>query len=382
MIKRRQQQQGYILIASLFGLAILASLIVMGARMADRHMLNTRADIEGEALSQFAVGLRGFVAQAQANPSLIPGGSQTGVSWLKSPSCGGLPGNPAEGHVPCNFEGQTFGRHYTTRLTRDPATNQIEARTSFIIPGQGNSKKRSILLADRLVLAALSQQSLPNNGMFYTAYANVPANANGPPTGAAVFNPGVDAGRVLVVASNSPSNDIWLRTDGTNQMLANLNMGGMSIANAQDGRFKGTLQVDEGLIIGDAGVVDVRGTMRATDIELTDIGAFASEGVYDAVAQVGVGTVQKPDCSQVGGNPGIYVAMQSTGGINTDGYVADALYSAGADVTDNGAFWSVTPRATGVTFDLGISGTSLSLTKNSVEHSPSDMRWVALTRCR
>ena len=383
-IRGRAQQQGYMLLSMLFGLAILATMMVMAARLFERHNTVTRARTEGEALGQFAVGLRGLVAAAQTDPSLLPSGVQVGVDWLKPPSCGGRSSNPAEGYVPCSFNGRSFGDLYRTSFTFNAATRKIEARTNFVVPGMGGGPESVILFADHVVAAALSTPSLPNSGTFYDAYANVPASATGVASGAAIFNPGADAGRVVVVVDNAPSNDVWLRTDGTNSMKANLNMGGSSIANAKDARFTGDVQVDDSMVIGASGILDVRGDMRAPDIELTDIGKFASQGVYDALTVEGSGPhqVAKPDCSRAGNRPGIYVAMQSTGGLNSGGYRADAMYSAGARVVDSGGHWTIYPEATGVRFDLQRSGLDMVFSKTVVSATPPDMRMVVLTRCR
>lgn len=380
-----RKEQGYALLASLFALAIFAAMLAMYFKWLDQKMVYTRAEVEGEALGQFAVGLRGFVAQAQADPSIIPSVPQEDVHWLKSPTCpggGGLPTNPEAGHVPCGFTGAHFGRHYRTTFFRDAATNQIEVRTTFQVERHGTRSKSEILMADHLATTALSQQSLPNNGMFYDVYANVPQNASGPPTGAARFNPSPDAaGRVVMVVNNAPSNDLWLRTDGTNKMLANLNMDGWSIANAKDARFTGTVQIDDGLVVDEDALVDFRGTVRASDIELTSIEKFASEGIYSAVAGRGTGYVDMPSCDGVG-TPGIYVATQWTGEMDSGGVDADAIYSAGATATADGNRWRITPKATGVKFGLNLSDTELQLTRTLLDAEPSNMDWVAFTRCR
>lgn len=382
--RTRAQQGGYALLGTLFALAILVSIVAMGMQLATRYTLQKRAEIEGVALGQFAVGLRGFVAAAQADSSLIPAGPQAGVNWLKAPTCGGLGSNPTQGYVPCSFTGATFGKLYSTSFTYVASTNQITVRTSFSVSTPGNyNAQDAILMADRLVQTATSQQSLPNNGMFYQAFANVPATASGPPSGAAIYNPGADAGRVVALVNNAPSNDVWLRTDGTNQMMANLNMGGMSIGNARDARFTGRVQVDSGMVVT-SGTTDLRGGLVTTDIALTSVGKAASQGIYDARVLTGAADywINKPDCSQAGGLPSIYVGLQSSGTINASGYRADALYEARADVYDSGGSWRVVPVVRGTKFDISNNGTDLIFNKSVVELSPADQRLVAFIRCK
>lgn len=378
-----RKEQGYALLASLFALAIFAAMLAMYFKWLDQKMVYTRAEVEGEALGQFAVGLRGFVAQAQADPSIIPSGTLPGVDWLKSPSCGAtgaLPSNPKAGHVPCSFTGANFGRHYSTTFFRNAATNEIEVRTTFKVKRHGTRSKSEMLMADHLATTALSQQSLPNNGMFYTVYANVPEGATSPELVGSVPATS-DQGRIVLVVNNAPSNDLWLRTDGTNKMLANLNMDGWSIANAKDARFTGTVQIDDGLVVDEDALVDFRGTVRASDIELTSIDKFASEGIYAAVAGRGPGYVDMPKCSGVG-TPGIYIATQWTGEMSSTGSDADAIYSAGATATVDGNRWRITPKATGVKFGLDIDDTRLQLTRTLLNVEPANLDWVAFTRCR
>lgn len=386
--RNRAKQGGYALLGTLFSLAILGAIIVMMARIAERDTLQKRSQIEGNAMSQFAIGLRGFVAAAQANPSLIPAGAQKGVNWLKAPTCGGLPTNPAEGYVSCSFTGATFGGGYSTSFTYLAATNQIEARSNVLITSQGYSAKDAPLMADRMAETAASQQALPSNGMFNQVFANVPANASGPATGSAFFNPGVNAGRVVLLVTNAPSNDFWLRTDGTNQMLANLNMGGRSIANARDGSFAGNvrvgqaMQVDQGLTVAN-GSADLRGGVVTTDVAMTDIGVFASQGVYSAEVLTGATTYQvaKPRCSSTASVPKIFASLQATGTTNVDGYQADSIYSSRVDVSDIGGAWQVTPVVVGTRFDMSVSGSTITLNKSNPTITPRDARIVVLRKC-
>lgn len=382
-MRYRSKQRGFTLVEMAIVVGILASVIVVGLEFAERQALMRKAAAEGEALGQFAVGMRGFMAAMQADPSKNPG-AQRGVAFLRPPNCGGLPTNPDAGYVPCNFSGHEFGGSYQTTFSSDPATRSLEARTTFALPTFGKRASNRLLMADKLVAVALAQQAMPNNGTFFSAFANVAENATGPATPAEVLNPGGNAGRVVMVINNAPSNDIWLRTDGTNMMLANLNMDGWNLANAGDGRFLGTVQIDKGLVVGPDADVEFQNAIKATDVELTDIGEFASKGVYNAQSMDGPGphTIAKPDCSKAGGSPGIYVAIQSTGGMDPSGARVDALYSAGARVEDADANWSVYPESTGVKFSLERNGLDLSFAKSVVNTSPDDMRMIAFTRCR
>ena len=386
------------LIASAFAIGIIATVIIAFVRIEDRRQMVSTARAEGEQLGQYVIGLRGFIADVQAEPSLLPAGELQGVNWLKSPACGGLASNRVEGHVPCGFAGGRFAagaNGYRTTFTRNPLTNEIEARTHFIVPAfdgsrsSGATNTRAILLAEHVVASAKSQQSNPNNGTFFNAFANVPIGAAGPHNVATTPDPGVNSGRVVVVVNNAPNHDIFLRTDGTNKMLANLDMGEMSIANALDGRFKGDvrvekrLQVDEGLTVKD-GLADFQNGVVANEILLTSIGKHASAGIYDAMVYTGSNsyTIPKQDCTRAGNDPGIYATMQSTGSPNQHGYVADALYESRVDVSDAGGHWIVTPIVQGIRFDLLRQANDIVLRRSLTSSNASAARVLVMRRCR
>lgn len=382
------------LIAALFAVAILAAVLVTVLRMESRRQLASVARVEGQALGQFVIGLRGFAAAAQAEPSLVPGTPQSGVDWLKAPECGGLASNPVEGYVPCNFTGETFGALYLTTFTLEPVTRQMEFRTTFQVPTfdggrpQGSTNTPTMLMAEQLVLHALAGQSNPNNGVFFAAFANVAANANAPHDMAAGL-PGEDAGRVVAVVTNAPNQDIFLRVDGTNQMLANLNMGGFSISDARDGRFsgdvrvEGQVQVEKGLTVTD-GPADFRKGVVADEVFHTGINKYLSEGIYDAEIYTGATSyiIPKIDCTAVGSEPGIYTVLQGTGTPNDGGYTGDAMYSARIDVVDQGSSWRVTPLVQTTKLDMKREGTDIVLYKTVHDAVASTQRILVMRRCR
>ena len=390
-----KRQRGY---AMLIGLVAVLGLAGSGMAAyvwyAERALTETFTETEGQALSQFGVGLRGYVASVQANPALLPGNNawNFGVDWLKPPTCNGvptgLPTNPPEGFVPCQFTGQSLGRLYDTQIQRDPMTNAIVARTRFMVPTLGGEPARRTMTAERIATAALRQQSLPANGMFYEVWGNVGMNANGPHAPPAPL-PG-NVGRVLMFVSNAPSNDIWLRTDGTNRMLANLNAGGFSIANARDARFSGDIrvegatQIDGGLAVT-SGLSVLQGGVLTTETLISSVGRFASSAIYGAEVLTGEESylVRKPDCSQAGNTPAIYTALQGTGNPNPNGvYVADSIYESRVDVQDFGTQWLVAPRVLGTRFGLQLAGNNLTLTRDIQAVNARQARIVVLTQCR
>jgi hypothetical protein len=233
------------------GVVLLAMVSVLLYQWWQTEAQRERANAYGQVAAQVAVGLRGYIASVQqsaAAGTFTGAGPYTGVDWLKSPSCGGLASNPPAGFVPCAFTGGALGASYSTTITYTPATKTVETRTSFVVPIDVGGVAGLASVAAQTARAARAQQALPANGTFYTVFANTPVNATAqtPPGSIAA----ADRGRVLVIASNAPSQDLWLRTDGTNQMLADLNVGGHSVANAKDGTFSGGLEAMNGLLHG------------------------------------------------------------------------------------------------------------------------------------
>jgi hypothetical protein len=388
------RQKGYVgLIAIFIALAFIGALTVVYWQIEQRRFEQAWADAEGAALAQLALGLRGYVARIQADGTLnAPDWNPVlfnGVNRLKPPSCGGHPTNPPEGYVPCTFLGGTMGAQYQSRVTSDLSTGFVEVRTSVQVPTLGGRPDNRIMLAERVTEAALRHQATAATGTFFQALANTVQTATAPAP-AAVRPNATAMGRVTIIVSNAPSNDIYLRRDGTNNMQANLNMGGFSLGNALDARFdgdvrvEGRVQVDDGLTVT-SGTADLRGGVIAPDAVWESLGVFASQGIYRALVLTGSNQylVDKPDCSEAGNSPAIYASFQSTGSINYDGtYRADSMYDASIDVQDQGSRWLVTPRVRGTRFDLGQAGTDIVFEKSLHGVEPTDSRIVVMTRCR
>lgn len=391
-----RRQRGQFAIGAVLAIALMTIALATYFAIQARARIDNLANQDGASLAQYAVGLRGFIAAVQGGSASMPSNPYTvsGVTWLKPPTCGGLATNPAAGFVPCSFDGGPLSSLYSTTVVKTPATLTIEARTNFFVPfyGSGNKAPSETLMAAKVVSATLSQQTLPANGTFLTAYANTPVTATAPVATAAIAP--ADRGRVLLVVNNSPSNDVYLRTDGTNYMNADLQMHGNSIAAAKDGSFsgsvrvQGTAEIDNGLSVT-AGTADLRGGVITPDTEITSVGHMASQALYNMQVLTGAPsyTVAKPNCSQANlgsSSPSIYVSMQGTGTPESVG--ADALYEAHANVVDNGSTWTVSPILHATTFTLTGSSSggnlTLNLNKSVSATNPSDQVLLVMTKCK
>jgi len=361
-----RRQHGYMLLSLMLALPIITGIGVWVISEQVRAAQLGRNVAEGSQAAQFAVGLRGYMAVVQQDPLANPT-TRTGVDWLKSPTCGGMAGNPAEGFVSCTYTGGSFGHLYQTTFTKDVTTNLIEARASFVVPPLNGDPKSAILSAEQIVQSALANQSVPANGIFFTAFANTAVSANTPVVPSSIAD--ANRGRVLMVATNAPSNDLWLRTDGTNIMQANLNMGDHSLENVMSARFQGDVRVDN--------VMHVDNGITTSEMYISSINKFATEGVYYAETFSGPTQVPKPNCSAASGNPAIYVAIQSLGQLPD----ADTVFWTGSvDVDSN---WNTMPRIQGVKFDLAWDGSIYTLERQRITRdSPPGFRYVVMTRCR
>lgn len=393
------------LIGLLIGTSIVLGTIPLTMEMQNRAVTQADARSTGSDLAEYALGMRTFIANAQANPALLPPAPVVGANWLKSPVCGGLPTNPPDGYIPCNFGNiggfdTLFNANYTTTFTRNPATNFIEARATFIPVTSDPSRSGNV--ADAIVNTAREGSPTQVTGLFINYMSNVPTAANDMTGRLAVMsNPASpDFGRVLMIVSNSPSSDLWLRTDGTNQMLATLNVGGNDIANANNIQASGNVQaggtlqagndlrvlnnasvandasvgrdfsvgqdaivgrdtvtardavVGRNVVVADGNVLvtnqnngDATGIVVADDVIATDAalsnGAAPrmSQGIYEARVITGNPTdISKPSCPSSGSVPQIFTSFQSVA--SPDGF---PIHGSNIRVTNNGGSWRVEP---------------------------------------
>lgn len=392
---RRAQRGQNMIIGAVLALVIFALILARWATVQRTNYVQDFANAQGANLAQFGIGVRGYIAAVQggtatltSNPYIV-----TGVNFLKPPTCGGLATNPTAGYVPCSYDGGTYGTALSTTITETPATKVITSSTTFVVePENGGQKVSASDLASKIVSATLANQASPQNGLFINAFANAPATATSQPNPNAIV--AANYGRVVLYASNAPTNDIWLRVDGTNQMLADLNMGGNSIDNALNGSFtgsvrvQGTAEVDNGLSVT-AGTADLRGGTITPDVEVTSVGHMASQALYNMQVLTGATsyTVAQPNCSAANEGtsaPSIYVAMQGSG--TPESVSGDALYEAHANVVNNGSTWTVTPVAHATTFSLTGSSSggnlTLNLNKTVSAEDPSDQVLLVMTKCK
>lgn len=227
-----RRQRGETLIGLLLATGIAAAALGVAIEMHQRAQERLDAQHAGVLLAQTADGLRRLISAVPGSPTMLPTSPQTGVNWLKSPTCGGLATNPPQGFVPCSFGDNFWTPAFSTTFTN--VAGRVEARLTFVVPA-AYSRPRAGVLADIIAEQAnanltTSVVNAPTPGFitpgFVTVMSHVrPADnnlSNRLLIRANVADP--DFARLVVSVANDSSTDTFLRTDGTNRMLANLNV--------------------------------------------------------------------------------------------------------------------------------------------------------------
>lgn len=241
--RRGGRQRGEVtLIGLLLAVSIATAALNVMFNVQRRQMERADAEAAGVLVAQTADALRRLLTMAPSNAAVVPPGTQNGVAWLRPPACGGRAQNPALGFVPCSFGDNFWAPNFQTTITN--VGGRWEARLTFRVP-DAFDRDRIGTVADYIAEKAnthltATPLNAPAPGVvtpgFVTVMTNVPANANNLAARPAIMNnpASADFGRVVVVVSNDPSTDTFLRTDGTNRMEANLNLNNNDLINGRD----------------------------------------------------------------------------------------------------------------------------------------------------
>lgn len=433
---RNARQRGVTLLGMLFAVSIATAMLTTYFNLERRKIEREDAEAAGVMLAQTADALRRLITVAPATPGVIPAGTMNGVNWLKAPTCGGNAANIAQGFVPCSFGDQFWAPNFRTTFAN--VGGRIEARLTFVVPNSFDANRRGNVadfIADKAnTMLSASPVNAPAPGVvtpgFVTVMSNVTAAANdlsGRP--AIINNPAsADFGRIVMVVSNDPNTDAFLRTDGTNQMYANLNLGGNDLINGRDLQAQtATLQNrvtanrvnlragSTGAVLGGACatngevVADAQGLLLAcqggrwypagTQVVANMGQACSRPGSYGELASDGTGmicqngvwiplqariggivsmasylvsngsTVVKPACSSVGATPRIYLYPRSW-----TPNVINASFSGGPPPVLN-----ISPDNTPWVFRANDNGSSWGIVIQSSGNRPAEA--IAMTAC-
>ena len=237
-----RRQRGETLIGLLLATGIAAAALGVAIEMQQRAQERLDAQHGGVLLAQTADGLRRLISAVPGNPAFLPASPQTGVNWLKSPTCGGLAANPPQGFVPCSFGDNFWTPAFQTTFTN--VAGQIEARLTFVVPA-AYSRPRAGVLADIIAEHAnanltTSVVNAPAPGVITPGFVTVMSHvrqadnnlANRPAIRANTAD--ADFARLVVSVSNHANTDAFLRTDGSNRMNAALNLNNNDLINGRN----------------------------------------------------------------------------------------------------------------------------------------------------
>lgn len=227
-----RHQNGVTLIEMIFliGLASIMTMLAFYEKQADLEQ--ARARQVGGYLYQYNNALRNALAKGELSSST----TRSGTDWLKNITCGG--GHPVGSEfLPCDFPSAT---------TSDPIKfGQISLSTSVLITGNApNTRVIATTMttpftlvsslgvhkirADLAGVATLSAAAAMSSGY------NIGSTGGLSPYSAATdssYKSDPLSAKITFVASNTANNDVWLRTDGGNQMHASLAFDSLDSAN-------------------------------------------------------------------------------------------------------------------------------------------------------
>jgi hypothetical protein len=220
-------QGGFALLEFSIAAALGMFLVVLGAQAFDAWIDNLNAQATGVRVAQYNSAVASWINAAGA---AVPTGAYNGIGWLQNAAtCAGATG--AEDFLPCGFEGLLpWNLQYNTTIdtnATDPAVpvGRVRAITNLGTPTFGAGPPLlnygAALLRAAQAYVGISQLRAQNL-VGLTSYRILPDPAGGAND------------QLIAQVDTSVNVDPWLRTDGSNQMLADLNVGGNDVVNSRD----------------------------------------------------------------------------------------------------------------------------------------------------
>ncbi|WP_274644324.1 pilus assembly FimT family protein [Pseudomonas serbica] len=310
-------QRGVTLIELILVVGLLAMITILNFYEKQADLEQARARIVGSLIFQYNNAVRNALAQN------IPASSVTylGSSWLKSSACGGML-TPGTEYLPCDFPLATaanpvpFGRlSFTTTVavSGTPPNRKFTATTSTSAFSVGEPGAGLKVRADLSGLAVLAAASAIGTGVQASAGGVSPVAA----TSDSSYASSPVTGVITFVSSNNASNDVWLRTDGSNSMHKTLNFDSGVFADRQ---ITGASRIQN--LAGQALFLGSGSGMTAVT---------AAGVVVDSNAEI-MGSFRVRNNVQVDGDTGVLGNIWTSGVVSATGNVASS-----ANVTAAGA---------------------------------------------
>ena len=238
-------QKGFTLLEMMFVLAIAALIAVGTVQEAQQKADFAGANQLGRDLAQYNNAVRSYVANwaGQITAGGVPAeltGNRIGVDWLKSAGCDPL-FTADQDYLPCSFLQPTggltrFGRmqfetYFDARWDAAAQAPVVDAYTVMVDPATGDGLRirgdfapalsgAAALVVDGVAQLANSPVWVATDGE--ALYCVTAGSRAGVCNAGVLPTPVYGAGKIVMVARNNALNDVWLRTDGANEMNADL----------------------------------------------------------------------------------------------------------------------------------------------------------------
>lgn len=297
----RSKQSGFSLIELILVLSAMSGLAVVSMLGEKSELEVNMARESGSLLFQYNNAARSWLSNNIDSPEI----TRNGTSWLKHTSCSG--GTSDIPYLPCNFPEASvssplhFGNlSLTSRVTSSGvAPNTLTTITTTTSPFTINGTVRSDLSGVATIIAAAGQEPINSPMLLATG---------------ALYKSEVTTGIITMTASNAPSNDTWLRTDGSNSMNANIHFDPTIPTNMREirgvsrlqstgiaplylGFFGGADAPDPARVIVDADQ-EIMGALTITNIQNKPNGLVVSSGNISLES----GSIYASDNIRSGGN--------------------------------------------------------------------------------
>lgn len=352
----KNPRHGFTLIELILVIGLMSVLTLLSFYEKQSDLEQSRARQVGGYLYQYNNAVRSAMAQGLITATT----TKLGTDWLKNSSCGGVLAVGSE-FLACSFPAATiadpipFGKLSLSTAVVVTGTAPFRKYTATTISSPftltssfGIAKIRSDLAG----VAALSAAAALTSG--YQANAS---GAMTPYTATTDSSYKSDplTGKITILASNTANNDVWLRTDGGNEMHAALNFDGLDPADRMivgastiqnfagevlrigsgsgltpvsgagvvidstaevlgDFRVRKTLNVDNSLYVtGD--IVATSAVKAGTNVEAK--GNVLAQGSVDAQGNVTAGGALVGQIFYDANNTGYYVDPHATSNLNT-----------------------------------------------------------------
>jgi len=308
---------GFTLLEMILVIGLAATATLLSFYSKQEEVEQKMAGSVGGELAQYNNAVRNFLAK-----NLNAGNfTRSGSAWLKNTGCGGTLAIGAE-YLPCSFPSATVGDpisfgnlSLTTTVisTGTPPNTTMTATTlstPFTLPRSGSPAVRSDLAGLAAITASAGYlPGSPGAGFSATtdgSFQSNPANAI-----------------ITMTASNHANQDIWLRTDGGNQMHAALQFDAINPLGRQ--------------IIGASRLQNLAAQTLYLGAATGVSPVTAAAVVLDGTTEV-IGSLRVRSGLTVDGGASVTGNVAATGNITAAGSVtASGNVSAAGNVTANGA---------------------------------------------